>query len=136
VILAANAGVLQPHLRIAGLKKRRVELVEWSRQSGRGGSLGTFVCVQPVKILRNDLIQRHVHICAGAVSTGAKGRGQDIARLFERLESIGHTGWTGGAMVNSRRLTRVIVFVDSQRCGCVLTNLPVSLFHSVSHRTG
>ena len=62
--------------------------------------------------------------------------GQDATCLFERLESIHCAEWTGGAMKSLRKLTRVVVFVDGQRCGRVLTGFLVSLFHSISRRTG
>jgi len=39
---------------------------------GEGGSLWSFVCVQPVEILGYDLIQRHIHIYIMVVVTGMK----------------------------------------------------------------
>ena len=43
-----------------------------TRGLGEGGSLGTFICMQPVEIFGYDFVQYHIHIYARAVSTGAK----------------------------------------------------------------
>ena len=54
---------------------------------GEGGSLGPFICMQPVEIFGYDLVQCHIHIYNRAVSTGAKWGWRNVVYLFERLEN-------------------------------------------------
>ena len=44
-------------------------------------SLRTFIRVQPIEILRYDLVQRHVHICAKVVEywNGEQGKAEGLA---------------------------------------------------------
>ena len=49
-------------------------VLEMCEVTGRlcGGSLRTFVCVQPVEIFGYDLVQCHIHIYIMAMSTGTR----------------------------------------------------------------
>ena len=51
-----------------------------------GGSLGTFVCMQPVKIFGYDLVQRHIHVCIG-MNAGTRWEWGNTACPFEHLEN-------------------------------------------------